>query len=121
MESSAAQGSIGKGSMGSERQSCDEYRMVKVLPHIKEEFYYRVENKLMVQKITNPRRDKIIVDSLANTATFKRSSRRKKRHREQTPPAHGRKSVLSGFIMRQLRPQTCQAQSRLPPYEPLGV
>lgn len=82
MERSAVQGSPGKGPIGSERQSCDEYRLVKVLPHIKEEFYYRVENKLMVQKIINPRRDKTIVESLVNTTTYKRSSRRKKRHRE---------------------------------------
>lgn len=48
MERSVGQGSIEKGSNGSERQSCDEYRLVKVLPHIKEEFHYRVENKMMV-------------------------------------------------------------------------
>lgn len=82
MERSVVQGSLGKGCIGSQRQSCDEYRLVKVLPHIKEEFYYRVENKLMVQKITNPRRDKSIVDSLANTTTYKRCSRRKKRPRK---------------------------------------
>jgi hypothetical protein len=89
------------------RQSCDEYKLAKVLPHIKEEFHYRVENRLMVEKIIHPRRDKTIVESLANTPG-KTFCKKKKRNRNQTSIDHRRKVVVSGIIKRQLRPQTCE-------------
>jgi hypothetical protein len=106
MERRGVQGSRGRVLVGSERQSCDEYLMAKVLPHIKEEFHFRVENRLMVEKIVHPRRDKTIVESLAHTAS--KSFRRKQKRRDQTSVDHRRKLAVTGFIKRQLRPQTCQ-------------
>jgi hypothetical protein len=95
----------------SHRHSYDEYRLAKVLPHIKEEFYYRVENRIMVEKIINPRRDKTILDSLAHTMC--KSSNKKKPNRKQTFFLHRRKLDLSGIIKRQIRPQTCQINTQI--------
>lgn len=49
-------------------KSIDEYKNTKALPHINEEYQFRITNKNLVQKLINPRRDKTIINSLANTS-----------------------------------------------------
>jgi hypothetical protein len=40
------------------------YEKGKILPHISEEYNYRITNHLLIKKIISPRRDKIIMGSL---------------------------------------------------------
>lgn len=42
-------------------------RRTRLLPHIHEEYDFRITNRLLIEKITNPRRDRTIVDSLSHT------------------------------------------------------
>lgn len=39
-------------------------QLQKLLPHITEEYQYRITNELLQHKIANPRRDKIIVEAV---------------------------------------------------------
>lgn len=48
-------------------QSLDEYRHSKLLPHINQQYEFRITNRLLLQKIINPRRDRTIVESLSRT------------------------------------------------------
>jgi hypothetical protein len=97
------------------RQSYEEYRQPRVLPHIKEEFHYRVENRLLVDKIINPRRDKVIMESLANTACNS-SSKKKKRGRNHISLENRRKMVIAGSIRKQLQSPTCPQESQVKQY-----
>lgn len=40
------------------------YNMRKMLPHIAEEYDYQTTNRLLMEKISHPRRNKLILDSL---------------------------------------------------------
>lgn len=54
---------IGEG----ERPKTSQYEIAqlqKLLPHITEEYQYRITNDLLRYKIANPRRDKIIMEAL---------------------------------------------------------
>jgi len=50
-------------------KAIDTQKRSKVLPHITEEYEFRITNRLLIDKITNPRRDKTIVDSLTNVTS----------------------------------------------------
>ena len=50
----------------------------KLLPHIIGEYEYRITNKLLVHKILNPRRDKLIMDSLLNASNVSCSNSKSK-------------------------------------------
>lgn len=54
---------------GDKQGQCDKGDgKLKLLPHIIGEYEYRITNKLLVHKILNPRRDKLIMDSLMNAS-----------------------------------------------------
>ena len=42
------------------------YENNKLLPHIAEEYHFRITNHLLLKKIISPKRDKIIMQSLSN-------------------------------------------------------
>lgn len=46
----------------------------KMLPHIVEEYQYRITNHLLIKKIISPKRDKIIVNSLQRIKRLHRSN-----------------------------------------------
>lgn len=46
----------------------------KMLPHIVEEYQYRITNHLLIKKIISPKRDKIIVNSLQKVKRLHRSN-----------------------------------------------
>jgi hypothetical protein len=46
------------------RQQFRRYENIKLLPHIAEEYNFRITNHLLIKKIISPKRDKIIVQSL---------------------------------------------------------
>lgn len=48
-------------------------RTKKLLPHIIEEYQYRITNELLSHKISHPRRDKIIAESLSSQKGKKRT------------------------------------------------
>lgn len=50
----------------------------KLLPHIIGEYEYRITNKLLAHKILNPRRDKMIMDSLLNASNVSCSNNKSK-------------------------------------------
>lgn len=50
----------------------------KLLPHIIGEYEYRITNKILVHKILNPRRDKLIRDSLLNASNLSCSNDKSK-------------------------------------------
>ena len=43
-----------------------KYENNKLLPHIAEEYHFRITNHLLLKKIISPKRDKIIMRSLIN-------------------------------------------------------
>lgn len=43
-----------------------KYETSKLLPHITEEYHFRITNHLLLKKILSPKRDKLIVSSLEN-------------------------------------------------------
>ena len=75
-----------------EKGSLDNYANKRILPHISEEYEFRITNRLLVGKILNPRRDKTIMDSLV------KASNKFKVKNEHPPPStpatiHRRKIV----------------------------
>lgn len=48
-------------------KSLNDYRKDKLFPHISDEYNFRINNRILISKIINPRRDKIIIDSLMHT------------------------------------------------------
>ena len=65
----------------------------KILPHIAEEYNFRITNHLLVKKIMNPKRDKIIKNSLEKAKKFVRSSSNKKREANSLKKRHACSSV----------------------------
>lgn len=62
-------------------KSSDDYRCSRILPHITEQYQFRINNRLLIEKIINPRRDKTIIDSLAKTTCsqfYKKNTRTSK-------------------------------------------
>jgi hypothetical protein len=55
----------------------------KLLPHIQEEYQYRITNHLLIKKIISPKRDKIIMNSLENIKRGKYPSKAKTPSRSQ--------------------------------------
>lgn len=54
------------------RQKTSQYQLTqeqKLLPHITEEYQFRITNELLDHKIKNPRRDKIIIQSRSRPET----------------------------------------------------
>lgn len=49
-------------------KSLDDYKHNRLYSHIIDEYDFKINNKLMVQKIINPRRDKTIMDSLIHAS-----------------------------------------------------
>ena len=51
-------------SYGRKKQPYKRYNNSKILPHITEEYNYRITNYLLIKKRINPKRDKTIMQSL---------------------------------------------------------
>jgi hypothetical protein len=66
-----------------------------MLPHINEEYEFRITNKLLIQKIANPRRDRIIIDSLAHTSYSQFYKNKKGSAPHQQASNYRRKIVLT--------------------------
>lgn len=55
----------------------------KLLPHIIEEYQYRITNELLSHKISHPRRDKLIAESFSNHDKGKKRTMCKVRSEEK--------------------------------------
>ena len=51
-----------------------KYNIDKLLPHIAEEYNYRITNHLLIKKIICPRRDKIIMNSLEHVSQHRKNN-----------------------------------------------
>jgi len=49
-------------------KSLQDYNQHRHFSHIVDEYDFRINNKLLVQKIINPRRDKVIMESLTHVS-----------------------------------------------------
>lgn len=70
-----------------------KHSSIKILPHIAEEYNYRITNHLLIKKIISPRRDKIIVQSLSHV--FRRNNSNHSQHlsREKQRTAQKNRSL----------------------------
>lgn len=60
-----------------------------MLPHIAEEYHFRITNHLLLKKIISPKRDKVIMQSLSNVGKRLGSS-----HSNHSNMSHGQNHSL---------------------------
>jgi hypothetical protein len=73
-----------KGELG---KSLDIYKKDKMYPHISDEYDFKINNRLLLSKIINPRRDKTIMDSLINASSKYSVCLRKKKAEDNIVPS----------------------------------
>ena len=82
----------------------EDYKRARLYPHISDEYDYRINNRLLIAKIINPRRDKIIMDSLIN-ASNKFTLQKKKIDVNNTSAISRSKSAIRELSIRSNRKQ----------------